>query len=431
MLACHSLGMRKTLTAKLIENLQPRIERRYEVRDLLLPGFGVRVSVNGKKSWFAMGRVGGRQVRHTIGTYPTVTLSEAREAARLILKDIQLGLYAPVKAAPELAPPTLSQMVTLFIEIYAKPKNRGWKAVKATFCKFSQLNDRPIAEIGRADVVKVLDEIAARGAPIAANRAMSAIKKLFAWCLDRGVISVHPLVGLHKPGVERSRDRVLTNEELKSLWRASRELGFPFGLAFQLMALTGQRRGEVVGMRWSQLNLDEAVWTIPANIAKNGRAHHVPLSGPSLEILERLPRFVGSDLMFTTTGISPVSGFGRAKDRLDFLMGPTAEWRLHDLRRTTASGMARLGVAPHVIEKVLNHVSGEISGVAAVYNRHGYQTEKREALSQWAVDLENLMPKEQGRSTKTSGQPSRNGSNPVPVFSCETPQTSSGITATA
>jgi len=181
--------MRRNLTAKLIAHLQPRIERRYEVRDLLLPGFGVRVSVNGKKSWFAVGRVGGRQVRHTIGNYPTVTLSEAREAARLILKDIQLGVYAPAKADPEVKLPTLGQMITQFIEIYAKPKNQGWKAVQATFRKFSPLNDRPIAEITRADVVKVLDGIAARGAPIAANRAMSAIKKLFAWSLDRGVIS--------------------------------------------------------------------------------------------------------------------------------------------------------------------------------------------------------------------------------------------------
>jgi integrase len=338
--------MRKTLTAKLIENLQPRIERRYEVRDLLLPGFGVRVSVNGKKSWFAVGRVRGRQVRHTIGNYPIVTLSEAREAARLILKDIQLGLYAPPKADPEVKQlPSLGEIVIQFIEIYAKPKNRGWKAVQATFRKFSTLNDRPIAEITRADVVKVLDGIAARGAPIAANRAMSAIKKLFAWSLDRGVISVHPLVGLKKPGTERSRDRVLTDVELKSFWHATGDLGFPFGPAFQLMALTGQRRGEVVGMRWSQLNIDQAAWTIPAEIAKNGRAHEVPLSATALDIIRALPRFVSSDLVFTTTGASPISGFGRAKDRLDFLM-EAREWRLHDLRRTVASGMARLGVAP-------------------------------------------------------------------------------------
>jgi integrase len=249
--------MRKNLTAKFIENLQPRTDRRYEVRDLLLPGFGVRVSVNGKKSWFAVARVNRRQVRHTIGNYPTVTLGEAREAARLILKDIQLGLYAPIKETPEASPPTLSQMISLFIEIYAKPKNRGWKAVQATFKKFSSLNDMPIGHVTRADVVKVLDSIAANGTPIAANRAMSAIKKLFAWSLDRGAIPVHPLVGLRKPGIERSRDRILTDEELNLFWRAAEELGFPFGPAFQLMALTGQRRGEVAGMQWSQISLKE------------------------------------------------------------------------------------------------------------------------------------------------------------------------------
>jgi len=149
--------MQKQLTAKFDENLQPRIDRRYEVRDLLLPDFGVRVSVNGKKSWFAVARVNGRQVRHTIGNYPTVTLGEAREAARLILKDIQLGLYAPAKATPEPTPPTLGQMISLFIEIYAKRKNRGWKAVHATLKKFCSLNDMPIGHVTRADVVKVLD----------------------------------------------------------------------------------------------------------------------------------------------------------------------------------------------------------------------------------------------------------------------------------
>jgi integrase len=175
----------------------------------------------------------------------------------------------------------------------------------------------------------------------------------------------------------------LADEELKSFWHTTEEIGFPFGPAFQLMALTGQRRGEVAGMQWSHLNIEQAVWTIPANVAKNGRAHEVPLSPLALDIVGALPRFAGSDLIFTTTGLSPISGFGRAKDRLDFIM-QSNEWRLHDLRRTAASGMARIGVAPHVIEKVLNHVSGQISGVAAVYNRHGYQHEKREALEGWA-----------------------------------------------
>jgi integrase len=299
--------MQRTLTAKLIESLQPSIDRRYEVRDLLLPGFGVRVSVNGKKSWFAVARVNGRQVRHTIGNYPTVTLGEAREAARLILKDIQLGTYAPAKAETEVARPTLDQMIEMFIAIYAKPKNRGWKAVQATFRKFESLGGKCIADITRADIVQVLDGVAANGTPIAANRAMSAIKKLFAWSLDRGAIVVHPLVGLRKPGVERSRDRVLTDQELRSFWLAADEMGFPFGPAFQLMALTAQRRGEVARMQWSQIDIEQGVWTIPANIAKNGRVHTVPLSAGVTKILQTLPRFVGSDLVFTTTGTSPIS----------------------------------------------------------------------------------------------------------------------------
>jgi integrase len=375
--------MRKTLTAKIIEHLQPRPDRRYEVRDTLLPGFGVRVSLNGRKSWFAVGRVSDRQVRHTIGNYPTVSLSEAREAARLILKDIQLGVYAPAKVDPQPALPTLGQTIDLFIEIYAKPKNRGWKAVQATLRKFHTLNDRPAGEITRAEVVRVLERITARGAPVAANRAMSAIKKVFAWSLDRGVIMIHPLVGLRKPGLERSRDRVLTDAELLSFWQATDAEGFPFGPMLKLMALTAQRRGEVATMRWSQVDFERAVWTIPASVAKNGRVHEVPLSSLALDIIRKLPRFSGSDLLFTTTGTSPISGFGRAKNRLNLMM-ETSNWRLHDLRRTAASSMARLGVAPHVIEKVLNHVSGQISGVAAVYNRHSYQFEKRDALVCWA-----------------------------------------------
>jgi integrase len=154
----------------------------------------------------------------------------------------------------------------------------------------------------------------------------------------------------------------------------------------QLLLLTAQRRGEVAKMRWSQVDFVRRVWTIPSEVAKNGRAHEVPLSDMALKILGTLPRFVHADFVFTTTGHSPISGFGRMKRNLDTRMGVTG-WRLHDLRRTAASGMARLGTAPHVIEKVLNHVSGTISGVAAVYNRHGYEQEKREALRRWASHL--------------------------------------------
>ena len=146
-------------------------------------------------------------------------------------------------------------------------------------------------------------------------------------------------------------------------------------------------------MRWSDIDFERAIWTVPAAIAKNGRVHGVPLSSQTLDVLRSVPRFVDSDLVFTTTGTTPISGFGRLKDRLDAAMG-VSDWRFHDLRRTAVSGMARIGIAPHVIEKLLNHQSGVISGVAAVYNRHGYEAEKRGALQRWAdyVRVKNCTP---------------------------------------
>jgi integrase len=379
--------MRRNITAKLVDHLQPPAERRYEVRDTLVPGFGLRVYSTGKKTWFAVGRLGSRQIRHTIGTYPVVSLAEAREAARLILRDIQLDQYAPAKETT--AEVTLGQTIDSFIEIYAKPKNRGWKAARATLRKFTSLSARPIREIKRSDVVQILDTLVSAGTPVAANRTLSAIKKVFAWALDRGVIDSHPLIGLRPPSREVSRDRVLTDHQLARLWSLTVDIEFPFGPLLRILILTGQRRGEVAQMRWSQIDVHRRVWTIPSEVAKNRRVHDVPLSDIAVALLSALPRFVGSDLVFTTTGETPVSGFGRLKRRLDTELG-FSDWRIHDLRRTVASGMARLAVAPHVIEKVLNHLSGQVSGVAAVYNRHGYQAEKAQALAIWSREIASL-----------------------------------------
>ena len=354
-----------------------------EYHDELLPGLRFRVFSTGRKSWSVVGRVKGKQVRHTIGTYPTITLSDARETARMLLRNMQLGRYT--ESDPR-ALRTLGDTVPEFIERHARPKNRDWRATQTMLRRLEPLFHTPLAEIKRADVVRVLDSIIAEGKPYRANRVLAAIKKLFAWALDRGLIEVHPIFGLKPPSNEIARDRILTDAEVRAFWAAASAMGFPFGPALLLLLLTGQRRGEVTTMRWSDLDFERAVWTVPAAVAKNGRVHEVPLSRTAQDILKRLPRFVGSDLVFTTTGTTPISGFGRVKERLDSAMG-VSDWRFHDLRRTAASGMARIGVAPHVIEKVLNHVSGQISGVAAVYNRHGYDAEKREALSRWAEQI--------------------------------------------
>jgi integrase len=209
------------------------------------------------------------------------------------------------------------------------------------------------------------------------------------WALDRGMIEINPIAGLKPPTKPRARDRVLTDGELARLMDAAKHEGYPFGTIAQVLLLTAQRRGEVSGMKWTSIDFEAGVWSIASENAKNGLAHDVPLSVPVLDLLRCVPRFIGSDYVFTTTGKTPVSGYGRAKDRLDDAVG-TEGWWYHDLRRTAASGMARIGVSPHVIEKVLNHKSGIISGVAAVYNRYSYSLEKRAALEQWAAHVTQL-----------------------------------------
>jgi integrase len=223
----------------------------------------------------------------------------------------------------------------------------------------------------------------AAGAPGRANHTLAAIKKLMNWAVDRGMIEINPIAGLKPPTKIIPRDRILSDKEIVPFIEAAKAEGFPFGTIYQVLLLTAQRRGEVTNMRWSEIDFDRAVWVIPGAKAKNGLAHEVPLSSPVVELLQSVPRFQGSDFVFTTTGTTPVSGLGKAKYRVERAVG-TFDWWTHDLRRTAASGMARLGIAPHVVEKVLNHKTGMISGVAAVYNRYAYLAERRTALDTWA-----------------------------------------------
>ena len=373
--------MRKTLTARQCETLScPAPRRRIDYRDTVVPGLCLRVTATARKTFTLRTRVNRRQVRYAIGSYPLISLADAREQARKILRDAQLGRYEPPEEQKVL---TLGEVVPEFIAKHVMVKNRDQNATRGCLKRFEPLYGMPLADIKRAHVIRILDSIMGEGKPYRANRALASIKKLFAWSRDRGYIEHHPIDRLKPPGKEIARDRILSDRELAALWEIAAKQGYPFGPAIQLLILTAQRRGEVTTMRWSDLDFERAMWTIPAAVAKNGRVHEVPLSEPVLDILRALPRFVGSDLLFTTTGTTPISGFGRLKDRLDAALG-ISDWRFHDLRRTAASGMARIGVAPHVIEKVLNHQSGVISGVAAVYNRHGYEAEKREALERWA-----------------------------------------------
>jgi integrase len=181
----------------------------------------------------------------------------------------------------------------------------------------------------------------------------------------------------------------LTDDELKAVWRSCEELGWPFGSLVRFLILTGQRRGEVAGMRWSELDLAGKAWMLPKERTKNNRAHAVPLSRQAVEILEKAPRFVG-EFVFTLDGETPATGFGQAKTRLDAALTGAPHWTLHDLRRTVATSMARLGVAIPTVEKVLNHKSGSFRGIVGVYQRHDYASEMRAALELWGAHVERL-----------------------------------------
>jgi integrase len=239
----------------------------------------------------------------------------------------------------------------------------------------------------------------ARGSAVNANRLLTRLKPLFGWAVERGLLEASPAAALKPPTPETSRDRVLTNDELNAVWRAASGMGYPFGNGVQLLMLTGTRRAEVFDAAWSEFNLANRTWTIPRARSKTDIAHIVPLSGLAIEILNELPR-VGTDsgLVFTTNDRSPFSGFSKAFDRLNVRAAdysqagePLPYWRLHDLRRTFATGCAVNGVPLHVVEKCLNHTSGTFGGIVSVYQRHEFMIERRRAMDVWAEHLASLV----------------------------------------
>lgn len=385
---------RLKLTSATIEKLKNSNERRQEFFDTLLPGLALRVTKRGCKSWVLFYRPHGKLTRLTLGRYPVLTLSEARERARLELqKGASPAVYLQTQASTPPSPvPTapvrpFKNAFAEFIERYAKPNNRSWQDTErlTKYRVFPHWAEKDIVEIKRSDIVALLDHIIDDGAPVQANLTFAHIRRFFNWCVERSYLDRSPCDGLKPPTKVISRDRVLTDDEIKSIWQACNQLSAPFGDMVKVLLLTGQRRGEVAGMQWSEIADD--VWTIPAARTKNGCAHSVPLTAFVKEHIDKNKN--AHDLVFTTTGDTPISGFSKSKDQLDRISGVT-NWRLHDLRRTAATGMARLGIPPHVVEKVLNHKSGEIRGVAAVYNRHAYIEECREALVCWSNFLRKI-----------------------------------------
>ena len=381
------------LTAASVERLRPPAKGRIEHWDSLLPGFGLRVSETGAKTWVLMYRIGRRQRRLTLGKYPALGLTKAREKAREALDQLDHGTdpAAHRRSLQGSSKDTFEGVAGLFLDRYARQHQRNPERTEYLLKKYvtPEWKGRRLESIGLGDVALLVDGIAEGGAPIMGNRVLTVIKKLFGWAVARGLLETNPATGVQAPGKETARDRVLTDTELKAVWQACAGLGYPFGPLFRLLILTGQRRDEIAHMAWP--DIEDGTWTLPREITKSDRVHAVPLSGLAVETIQVVPQIDGCDLLFPSRNGTdrPVSGFGRAKKQLDTLSG-IGDWRLHDLRRTVASGLARFQTPPHVIEAVLNHRSGTISGVAAVYNRYSYLDEKRQALEGWARHVAGL-----------------------------------------
>lgn len=377
--------MQKVLTNKTLEALKPQAKR-YEVHDLHCPGMSVRISTQGRKTFTVKFRYGVRQKRLKLGVYPRISLATARDKAIDVLRQVDEGIDPTRRRrSPDMK---VEAVCREFIRLHAQPRNKSWREAERILERefISTFGQCDIREVKRWDVLEIMDGAIARGSTYQANRIHSNIRKLFNWCIERGIVETSPIIGLKSPTKEESRDRVLDDDEIARLLRACRNDVYPFRQFVPTLLATAQRRGELAEMRWSEVDLEAKVWVIPAERSKNGKPHVVPLSTFAREVLDEVPRFLDCDYVFTTTRRSPVSGFSKMLRRLSE-GSQTSDWRLHDLRRTAASGMARAGVAPHVVEKVLNHISGTISGVAAVYNRYGYDAEKREALEAWGQVL--------------------------------------------
>jgi integrase len=409
------------LTQAAVERLKAPESGRVEYWDSLLRGFGVRISApqlgkpkdTARRTWQVMYRVkgSGKLVRETLGIVAMIpNVGEARERARESMLKARSGIN-PVaerrraeEAAAEKLPDTFKAIAERYLERYAKKQTKPttWRELERQL-KVDVLpkwGERPIGSITRQHVAELLDGIVDRGSPVQANRQLARLRTLFKWALDEEIISADPTAKVRKVVKEAARDRTLSDDEIRLFWAACDKLGWPFGPLYRLLLLSAQRRDEVANVEWSEWsepNLDAGVWILPRKRAKNDWTHEIHLSGLAIEIIEALPK-IGADhrFVFTTTGRSPVSGFSRSKEALDRWMAelagtPIEPWILHDLRRTAATGMARLGIAPHVVDKVLNHTSGTIRGVAAIYNRFDYVEERRAALESWGRYVENLV----------------------------------------
>jgi integrase len=367
--------------------------------DTGLPGFGLKVTPKGRKVFIVLYRTGGAGSplrKYTIGPYGRVTLHQARGEAQKVFAARLEGRDPAVEKREKrrrLATDRIEDLIAAFLA-HRLNGSRSAKEVRRILEReaVSRWKGRSVHGITRRDVIQLIGEAEGRGAPYAASKLLKVLKTFFSWCVGRALLERSPADGIPAPVKTVTRDRILSDEELTAVLRAARAMEGPYGRIVEMLALTGQRREEVARMAWDELDLTTRTWTLPGSRTKNGRPHLVHLSEPALGLLHSTPR-IGS-FVFSASGAKPFQNFSGAKAELDAASG-VQDWRLHDLRRTVVSGMARLGVAPHIADRILNHTGGTISGVAAVYQRYDFLAERKAALELWGTYVDRLLTRHQ------------------------------------
>jgi integrase len=362
--------------------------------DSTLPGFGVKVTPKGRKVFIAMYRTQGGKSRlrkYTIGPYGRITLHHARTAAQRIFA-ARLDGRDPAAEKLELrrrqVVDRIDDLVEAFIADHVSKLRSGGELSRLLRRELIlRWGAGSVHDIKRRDISDLVFEAAVERGDHSAHKLLKTVKRFFSWCVGRAVLETSPGIGVKSPLKAASRDRVLTDEELARILRGARQIGGPYGAIIEFLILTGQRREEVARMTWDEVHLERRIWQLPATRTKNGKDHVVHLSPEALSILGRLKQH---EAFVFCVGKRPFQDFSRHKRKLDLICG-VSNWRLHDLRRTCVSGMAALGIAPHVADKILNHQSGTISGVAAVYQRHEFFAERKAALMLWGSHVGSIL----------------------------------------
>jgi integrase len=309
-------------------------------------------------------------------------LAEARDRARDALQQVRDGIDPATEKQHERQGETVADLVRDYIEKYAKPRKRSWREDDRILRSYvlREWKARQISDIKRRDVRVLVEDIAARGARVMSNRVLATIRKMFSFAVEQELIENNPAARLGRPGgAEPSRDRVLTDEEIRTMWAAFSALTPEMGAYFKLRLVTAQRGKEVASMRWRDVDLDAGWWRIPHNVAKNGLGHRVPLSPTAIAIIQSLKDESTESDTFVLVGAR-----GRRQQTQAAATFRIADFRGHDLRRTAASMMASGGISRLTISKILNHAE---KGITAVYDRHSYDAEKQAALGWWDKKL--------------------------------------------